>query len=318
MDDQPNYDPKKWVVYSSKIGESRTIEAQRTAVTAAAKEAGATIEASFCIEGFENDNEGKAHCSEMFNLAVNYALRRRAVLVMPCLTVVNPIFNVLQRQLFDRHVPAKILGLPDEATRSMFSLGYECATFVLKYQQQAASDCQQDKDTAAVEADAQPAAKECKIDGEARIERIRREFNKIFAASREEELRRYDMRILLIKIFGYNSIRADFLISFAAKVGIIKKNGIRHRAPYTLVEQKAAAAEEQATDRAAGWRKEFAQIFAAAEVDALQYSQLVKLLKVKHGYSYTAAEKKIKAAVDAGVIYKTSTAKFAPYKLTKK
>ena len=149
-----------------------------------------------------------------------------------------------------------------------------------------------DDGTAAVEADAQPAAKECKIDGEARIERIRREFGEIFAFSGEEELRRYDMRILLIKIFGYNSIRADFLISFAAKVGIIKKNGIRHRAPYVLVEQKAATAEKETADRSASWRKYFGEIFSAAGVDALQYSQLVKLLKVKHGYSSTAAEKK--------------------------
>lgn len=126
------------------------------------------------------------------------------------------------------------------------------------------------------------------------------------------------MQILLIKIFGYNSTRADFLISFAAKVGIIKKNGIRHRAPYALVEQKAATAEKGTADGAASWRKYFGEIFAAAEVDALQYSQLVKLLKLKHGYSSTAAKEKIKAAVDAGVIYKTSTAKFAPYKLIKK
>lgn len=275
MDNQPNYDPKKWVVYSSKIGESSTIEAQRAAVTAAAQEAGATIEASFCIEGFENDEEGKARCSEMFDLAVNYTLRRRAVLVMPCLTVLYPIFNVLQRQLFDRHVPAKILGLSDDATRNMFLLGYECATLELKYQQQAATDCQQDKDAAVVEADNAkptapavddaPAAEDSSKTGGApkatpatqhneacptpqkvygtknipaeRIEEWRKRLADIFAAFGAETLSHTKIRKYISLTYGYAYAKAGFLIVDAARLGIIEKTGNEWNAPYKLIKK---------------------------------------------------------------------------------
>lgn len=303
----------------------------------------------------ETDYDAKYYRKDVLNHAIDYALNRNAELVIATHDRLTwSELYAISDATAKRYLCVKILDLQGGDYSNPIYLGFtvgvassqvkcpnrrpakpaapptraELVEMAKALQQQAhgaaplddpdTEQNQADDGTAVVEADAQPTAKECKIDGEARIERIRREFGEIFAFSGEEELRRYDMQILLIKIFGYNSIRADFLISFAAKVGIIKKNGIRHRAPYALVEQKAATAETEAVDRAASWRKYFGGIFSAAEVDALQYGQLVKLLKVKHGYSSTAAKEKIKAAVDAGVIYKTSTAKFAPYKLTKK
>lgn len=79
--------------------------------------------------------------------------------------------------------------------------------------------------------------------------------------------------------------------------------------------EAARAAEEQAADRAAGWRKEFAQIFATAGVDALQYSELIQRLKAAHGYSEQSAKNAIKNATDAGAIAKAGAGKFAPYKM---
>lgn len=79
--------------------------------------------------------------------------------------------------------------------------------------------------------------------------------------------------------------------------------------------EAARAAEEQAADRAAGWRKEFAQIFSAAGVDALQYSELIQRLKAAHGYSEQSAKNAIKNATDAGAIAKAGAGKFAPYKM---
>lgn len=79
--------------------------------------------------------------------------------------------------------------------------------------------------------------------------------------------------------------------------------------------EAARAAEEQAADRAAGWRKEFAQIFATAGVDALQYSQLIQRLMAAHGYSEQSAKNAIKNATEAGAIAKAGAGKFAPYKM---
>lgn len=73
------------------------------------------------------------------------------------------------------------------------------------------------------------------------------------------------------------------------------------------------AAEEEAADNAAKWRQQFATIFA--DTDTLTSGEMVERLLSKYYDCRTAAKNAIKNAKAAGVIYKTSDAHLAPYKL---
>ena len=124
MADRPNYDPKKWVVYYSTCPASDdephkgypsdtqpSINAQRAAIIAAAKEAGATILAAY------QDTEARYYETTRAALsqAIADAMTRRAVLVvakhdrLPTLMGCGYIADLV----YQKGVRVKVLDMPD-------------------------------------------------------------------------------------------------------------------------------------------------------------------------------------------------------------
>ena len=114
------HDPKKWVAYyrTSTRRQNLGLDAQRAAITAAAKEAGATI-----VAEYQEQESGRNTSRAALGQAVADTLTRRAVLVVAKHDRLSRNIAFASQIIFTRRVPVKILNFPDDATTDPLFFG---------------------------------------------------------------------------------------------------------------------------------------------------------------------------------------------------
>ena len=230
MDNQPNYDPKKWVAYySAPVGDTAAIDAQREEVTAAAQAAGATIIA-------EHQEQGRGLCdySSPLRKAISDTEGYRAVLVVAKHDRLSRDLAFVANLIFNQKVPVKMLNLPGEATSDplLFGVYYGMAEDGITE-----GDMQrwtQDRDAALADMGVIAAG----ALGGQQVDKamLRRMFEAIFAESNILNSKRIILKLIIA--WGHKSDgAARATIRKAVKAGIICKADTTRHAPYKLTKE---------------------------------------------------------------------------------
>lgn len=230
MDNQPNYDPKKWVVYySAPVGDTAAIDAQREEVTAAAQAAGATI-----IAEYQEQGRGLYDYSSPLRKAISDTEGYRAVLVVAKHDRLSRDLAFVANLIFVRRVPVKILNLPDEATTDPLLFG---AYYGMAEDGITEDDMQrwaQDRDAALADMGVIAAG----ALGGQQVDKaiLRRMFEAIFAESNILNSERIIIKLIIA--WGHKSHdAARATIRKAVKAGIICKADTARHAPYKLTKK---------------------------------------------------------------------------------
>ena len=230
MDNQPNYDPKKWVAYySAPVGDTADIEAQRAAVTAAAQAAGATI-----IAEHQEQGRGLYNYNSPLRKAISDTEGYRAVLVVAKHDRLSRDLAFVANLIFNQKVPVKMLNLPDEATTDplLFGVYYGMAEDGITE-----GDMQrwtQARDVAMADMGVIAAGA---LDGQ-QVDKamLRRMFEAIFAESNILNSKRIILKLIIA--WGHKSDgAARATIRKAVKAGIICKTDTTRHAPYKLTKK---------------------------------------------------------------------------------
>lgn len=230
MDNQPNYDPKKWVAYySAPAGDTAAIEAQRADITAAAQAAGATI-----IAEHQEQGRGLYDYNSPLRKAISDTEGYRAVLVVAKHDRLSRDLSFVANLIFNQKVPVKMLNLPDKATTDplLFGVYYGMAEDGITE-----DDMQrwtQDRDAALAEMGVIAAG----ALGGQQVDKamLRRMFEAIFAESNILNSKRIILKLIIA--WGHKSDgAARATIRKAVKAGIICKADTTRHAPYKLIKK---------------------------------------------------------------------------------
>ena len=231
MDNQPNYDPKKWVAYySAPVGDTAAIDAQREEVTVAAQAAGATI-----IAEHQEQGRGLYDYSSPLRKAISDTEGYRAVLVVAKHDRLSRDLAFVANLIFNQKVPVKILNLPDEATTDplLFGVYYGMAEDGITE-----GDMQrwtQDRDVAMADMGVIAAGA---LGGQQGTKKaiLRRIFEAIFTESNVLNSERIILKLIIA--WGHKSDgAARATIRKAVKAGIICKADTTRHAPYKLIKE---------------------------------------------------------------------------------
>lgn len=230
MDNQPNYDPKKWVAYySAPVGDTAAIDAQRADITAAAQAAGATI-----IAEHQEQGRGLYDYNSPLRKAISDTEGYRAVLVVAKHDRLSRDLSFVANLIFNQKVPVKMLNLPDEATTDplLFGVYYGMAEDGITE-----GDMQrwtQARDVAMADMGVIAAG----ALGGQQVDKaiLRRMFEAIFAESNILNSKRIILKLIIA--WGHKSDdAARATIRKAVKAGIICKADTTRHAPYKLIKK---------------------------------------------------------------------------------
>ena len=230
MDNQPNYDPKKWVAYySAPAGDTAAIDAQREDVTAAAQAAGATI-----IAEYQEQGRGLYDYNSPLRKAISDTEGYRAVLVVAKHDRLTRDLSFVANLIFVRKVPVKILNLPDEATSDplLFGVYYGMAEDGITEDDMQRWTQARDAALADMGVIAAGALGGQQVDKAM----LRRMFEAIFAESNTLSSKRIILKLIIA--WGHKSDgAARATIRKAVKAGIICKADTTRHAPYKLIKK---------------------------------------------------------------------------------
>ena len=230
MDNQPNYDPKKWVTYySAPAGDTAAIDAQRDEVTAAAQAAGATI-----IAEYQEQGRGLYDYSSPLRKAISDTEGYRAVLVVAKHDRLSRDLSFVAKLIFNQKVPVKMLNLPDEATSDPLLFGAFVGMAERGITEDVIERWRQDRDAALADIGVIAAgALDSQQDKKAILRRI---FEAIFAESNILNSERIILKLIIA--WGHKSDgAARATIRKAVKAGIICKTDTTRHAPYKLTKK---------------------------------------------------------------------------------
>lgn len=230
MDDQPNYDPKKWVAYySAPVGDTAAIDAQREEVTAAAQAAGATI-----IAEYQEQGRGLYDYNSPLRKAISDTEGYRAVLVVAKHDRLSRDLSFVANLIFNQKVPVKMLNLPDEATTDPLLFGAFVGMAERGITEDDIERWEQDRDAALADMGVIAAGA---LDGQ-QVDKamLRRMFEAIFAESNVLKSERIILKLIIA--WGHKSHgAARATIRKAVKAGIICKADTTRHAPYKLIKK---------------------------------------------------------------------------------
>lgn len=234
MDNQPNYDPKKWVAYySAPVGDTAAIDAQREEVTAAAQAAGATI-----IAEYQEQWCGLYDYSSPLRKAISDTEGYRAVLVVAKHDRLSRDLAFVANLIFNQKVPVKMLNLPDEATTDPLLFGVYVGMAERGINEDDIERWEQDRDAALADMGVIAAGA---LDGQ-QVDKamLRRMFEALFAESNILKSERIILKLIIT--WGHKSHdAARATIRKAVKAGIICKADTTRHAPYKLIKQSHEA-----------------------------------------------------------------------------
>ena len=235
MDNQPNYDPKKWVAYySAPVGDTAAIEAQRADITAAAQAAGATI-----IAEHQELGCGLYDYNSPLRKAISDAEGYRAVLVVAKHYRLTRDLCFAANLIFVRKVPVKILNLPDDATTDPVLFGLYVGMAEDGITEDDMQRWTQARDAAMADISVISAGALYGRQGTKKAI-LRRIFEAIFAESNVLKSERIILKLIIA--WGHKSHEAArATIRKAVKAGIICKADTTRHAPYKLIKQSHEA-----------------------------------------------------------------------------
>lgn len=230
MDNQPNYDPKKWVAYySAPAGDTTAIDAQRADIAAAAQAAGATI-----IAEYQEQGRGLYDYNSPLRKAISDTEGYRAVLVVAKHDRLSRDLSFVANLIFNKKVPVKMLNLPDKATSDPATFGVYYGMADDGITEDDMQRWTQARDVAMADICAISAGA---LDGQ-QVDKamLRRMFEAIFAESNILKSERIILKLIIA--WGHKSHEAArATIRKAVKAGIICKADTTRHAPYKLIKK---------------------------------------------------------------------------------
>lgn len=235
MDNQPNYDPKKWVAYySAPAGDTAAIDAQRADIAAAAQAAGATI-----IAEYQEQGRGLYDYKSPLRKAISDTEGYRGVLVVAKHDRLPRDLSFVANLIFNQKVPVKMLNLPDKATSDPATFGVYYGMADDGITEDDMQRWTQARDVAMADICAISAGALCgRQDTKKAI--LRRIFEAIFTESNILNSERIILKLIIA--WGHKSHEAArTTIRKAVKAGIICKADTTRHAPYKLIKQSHEA-----------------------------------------------------------------------------